>query len=160
MQSDGKDEWTPQSIHDRDLLEECGGDFMYFGCIRYIVALKKGVPFFEHSPMLNDISNLASWSKVSSGLLRLFEGEVLNKRQVVQHFVFQTLFAADWIPSQLAPIQAPTENFREPTIPLTRAPWAAGGATPPPTRAPWANDNARQEGGSSTIPPTKAPWAK
>jgi len=42
--------------------------------------------------MLNDISSIESWSKVSSGLLRLFEGEVLGKLPVVQHFVFGELF--------------------------------------------------------------------
>ena len=42
--------------------------------------------------MLNDISSIETWSKVSSGLLRLFEGEVLGKLPVVQHFVFGELF--------------------------------------------------------------------
>jgi hypothetical protein len=42
--------------------------------------------------MLNDISQLPTWSKVASGLLKLYEGEVLNKRQVVQHFLFGNLF--------------------------------------------------------------------
>ena len=54
--------------------------------------LKTGAPFRETSPMLNDISSIETWSKVSSGLLRLFEGEVLGKLPVVQHFVFGELF--------------------------------------------------------------------
>lgn len=69
---------------------------LYISCIQYIKSLKKGAPFFESSPMLNDISQLPTWSKVSGGLLRLFEGEVLNKKPVVQHFVFGDIFKGEF----------------------------------------------------------------
>lgn len=85
-------EYTPQSIHDNAILEEESNKYLYFGCISYIKQLKKNVPFFESSPMLNDISQLPTWSKVANGLLKLYEGEVLDKRQVVQHFVFGNIF--------------------------------------------------------------------
>ena len=85
-------EYTPESIHDTRVLQEESNRFLYFGCIQYIKELKKNVPFFESSPMLNDISHLPTWSKVASGLLKLYEGEVILKRQVVQHFVFGNLF--------------------------------------------------------------------
>lgn len=85
-------EFTPESIHDNAILEQESDRYMYFGCIKYIKELKKNVPFFESSPMLNDISHLPSWSKVVTGLLKLYEGEVLDKRQVVQHFVFGNIF--------------------------------------------------------------------
>ena len=150
------EELPPSSIHDQSLLENEGDRLMYFGCIRYIKSLKKGVPFFECSPMLNDISNLNGWSKVSSGLLRLYEGEVLKKRPVVQHFVFGKLFPANWKPSQ-APKPPPPGNqcFRSP---VTQAPWAAN-AQLPATRAPWANDE-ESDAKPASMPPTKAPWAK
>jgi len=126
-----QDEYTPASIHDPSTLQSPAGDnFMYFGCIRFIKELKKGVPFFESSPMLNDISQLASWSKVASGLLKMYDGEVLKKRQVVQHFRFGKIFAANWTPSQSHPHEAPTESFRVPAevagggLPSTKAPWA------------------------------------
>lgn len=123
--------YSPESIHDDSLLRRESDTFLYFGCIRYIKTIKTGVPFFESSPMLDDISHLVSWSKVASGLLRLFEGEVLSKRQVVQHFVFGEVFAANWTPSQHER-KAPTEIFRAPARPgkdevafaPTRAPWA------------------------------------
>ena len=120
-----QDEYTPQSIHDPTILEHESDRYMYFGCIRYIRELKRNVPFFESSPMLNDISHLPTWSKVANGLLKLYEGEVLDKRQVVQHFVFGNIFKASWSPSQVEQ-EAPTETFlvkNEPP-PTTRAPWA------------------------------------
>jgi hypothetical protein len=40
-------------------------DYMYFGCIAFIKEVKHGVPFFESSPMLNDISAVPNWEKVS-----------------------------------------------------------------------------------------------
>lgn len=112
-------EYMPESIHDARVLNEESEHYLYFACIRYIKSLKKGVPFFEHSPMLDDISRLPSWTKVSTGLLKLYEGEVLKKRPVVQHFTFGELFAADWEPTG-APVAVPETTWRE----TTKAPWA------------------------------------
>jgi hypothetical protein len=88
------DELTnPRCISDAGLLEHYGDQYLYLSCIRYIQQLKKGVPFFESSPMLYDISQtLPTWDKVARGMLRLYQGEVLDKRQVVQHFVFSKYF--------------------------------------------------------------------
>ena len=83
---------APRSIHDSAILNRLGDKYMYLGCIRYIKELKSSVPFFESSPMLNDISQLPSWGRVSRGLLRLYDGEVLTKLPVVQHFLFGSLF--------------------------------------------------------------------
>lgn len=141
-------DWTPDIIHDEQVLDEESPTFLYLGCIRYVKSLKKGVPFFEHSPMLNDISQLPTWSKVASGLLKLFEGEVLNKRPVVQHFKFCQLFQADWAPSQTQEVGAPRETFR-----------SEAAAVMPPTRAPWAKSSNTSAAGN-ILPPTKAPWAK
>lgn len=143
LEADCGDESVPNLIHRDSVLAKQGDRFLYYGCIRYIKSLKKGVPFFEHSPMLNDISNLPSWKQVASGLLKLFEGEVLKKRQVVQHFVFGNIFSANWTPSEVQK-QAPTTTFRTEAVgPMARAPWAddpdgGRGGMPPPTRAPWA----------------------
>jgi hypothetical protein len=136
-------EYKPSSIHNDELLKSSEGSTMlYFQCIRYIKMLKKGVPFFESSPMLDDISNLANWAKVAGGLLRLFEGEVLSKQPVVQHFVFGDIFKATWDPSQTEQVRAPTSLFNDDNDNgvTTAAPWAAqqGGNMPPVTKAPWA----------------------
>lgn len=87
----------PNIIHKDHVLQSTESQsFLYFTCIRYIKELKKNVPFYESSPMLNDISQLSNWGKVSGGLIRLFEGEVLNKKPVVQHFTFGDIFKGEF----------------------------------------------------------------
>lgn len=67
----------PAVITDHNILKDYGDQFLYLGCIRYIRELKQGVPFFESSPMLYDISQtMPTWDKVARGMLRLYEGEV------------------------------------------------------------------------------------
>jgi hypothetical protein len=83
---------SPKCILDRHLLKSHCDEYLYLSCIRHIQDLKQGVPFFESSPMLNDISSLTTWAQVTRGLLRLYQGEVLEKRQVVQHFLFSKFF--------------------------------------------------------------------
>jgi serine/threonine-protein phosphatase 2A activator len=158
----------PNCITDEGILKDYGDSFLYLSCIRYIRQLKKGAPFYESSPMLYDISQTVPiWDKVARGMIRLFEGEVLDKRVVVQHFVFSRYFPATWNPSQ-AERTAPTQNFRTPVpeggaagIPVTRAPWAtnnsAGAGPTPPTRAPWATNT---NNANADMSPTRAPWAK
>lgn len=58
------DRYVPDSINDEAALRDAD-DYMYFGCIKFIKQVKKGVPFGESSPMLNDISAVPSWEKVS-----------------------------------------------------------------------------------------------
>ena len=130
--ADNNDHWEPSIIRNRPILENYRGTYIYLSCIHFIQQIKPNVPFFESSPMLNDISHLGSWSKVMAGLLRLFEGEVLDKLPVVQHFVFGNIFKASWTPSRKGPLEAPKRTFisgpggDEITfgMPVTRAPWA------------------------------------
>ena len=81
----------PCTISDVPRLQEEAGEYMYMAAILFIRTVKKG-HFGEHSPMLNDISNLDSWQRVAAGLIRMYEGEVLGKLPVVQHLRFGTLF--------------------------------------------------------------------
>ncbi|KAJ1499928.1 Serine/threonine-protein phosphatase 2A activator 1 [Coelomomyces lativittatus] len=48
-------------------------------------------PFFEHSPMLYDISGVPSWHKVNSGMLKMYIAEVCQKFPIVQHVFFGAL---------------------------------------------------------------------
>jgi Phosphotyrosyl phosphate activator (PTPA) protein len=163
LKADGDDEdhYKPSCIHEPSILNRDAETFLFFGCIQHIKNLKKNVPFFESSPMLNDISHLENWNKVSSGLLRLFEGEVLKKRQVVQHFVFGNIFSANWVPSEEPRREPPSgqATFRTTTPTIRAVPLA------PMVRAPWATDEQQNTGSStssssSPMPPTRAPWAK
>lgn len=61
---------------------------LYVNAIAFIFKLKLG-PFHEHSPVLYDIHKSVSlWSKVETGLLKMYEVEVFGKFPVVQHFWF------------------------------------------------------------------------
>lgn len=61
---------------------------LYVNAIAFIFMIKRG-PFNEHSPIIYDIHKTVSlWAKVLSGLLKMYEVEVLGKFPVVQHFWF------------------------------------------------------------------------
>jgi serine/threonine-protein phosphatase 2A activator len=84
----------PRSIHDADIVVSFARDYMYLACIEFINKVKTG-PFFEHSMYLNDVSNVVSWKKINSGLLKMYEAEVLGKFPVIQHFPFGKLLKFD-----------------------------------------------------------------
>jgi hypothetical protein len=48
----------------------------YLACIQFIREVKSGAPFGEHSPVLNNISDLKSWAAVNEGLKKMYCGEV------------------------------------------------------------------------------------
>ena len=69
------------------------GRNMYFSAIGFIYDVKKG-PFWEHSPILYDISGVkAGWAKINKGMIKMYNAEVLSKFPVVQHFPFGSLLA-------------------------------------------------------------------
>ncbi|KAJ3359332.1 Serine/threonine-protein phosphatase 2A activator [Allomyces javanicus] len=81
---------TPRCITKKDVVSHFARDYMYLACIDFIYKMKQG-PFFEHSPMLYDISGVPLWSKVNSGLLKMYIAEVLSKFPIVQHMKFGEL---------------------------------------------------------------------
>ncbi|XP_058096866.1 uncharacterized protein LOC131242313 [Magnolia sinica] len=80
----------PKSIHNEDILENFADEFMYLSCVAFVRKVKKGV-FAEHSPLLDDISGVPTWSKVNSGMLKMYRAEVLEKVPIMQHFLFGSL---------------------------------------------------------------------
>ncbi len=91
----GTFELSPDCIHNEDLLEKERDNYMYLGCIHFIKSVKKGVPFGESSPTLNDISGVPNWNKVAQGMVKMYCGEVLNKLPVVHHLRFGSILAFD-----------------------------------------------------------------
>lgn len=70
--------------------ESFSKDYMFFGCIKFILQVKNG-PFAEHSNQLWNISAVQTWAKVNSGLIKMYKAEVLAKFPVVQHVLFGSL---------------------------------------------------------------------
>ncbi|KAI9029909.1 hypothetical protein CLU79DRAFT_733109 [Phycomyces nitens] len=81
----------PASAMKPDIIEAYSNEYMYLKCLEYIREVKTG-PFFEHSPMLFDISGAASWNKINRGMAKMYIAEVLKKVPVIQHFPFGFLF--------------------------------------------------------------------
>ena len=161
-QLQGNDMVTPDdSVSDDRRVTDLAGDYMYLGCVKFIKEVKAGVPFGESSPMLNDMSAVPSWSKMTSGMLKMYEGEVLDKFPVVQHLRFGKLFPMSWEPTKPAPGEVPVparpSHMMMRTSSLQLAPAGSGPGMPvvPVTgMAPWAKAPA------AAGEPTAAPWAK
>jgi len=83
---------NPGDIHKDSILRDFSEEYIYLSCIKFIKEVKKGVPFHESSPMLNDISAAVSWQKVANGLVKMYQAEVLHKFPVAKHIYFGTIF--------------------------------------------------------------------
>lgn len=147
----------PSAITKAELVEHYRESNMYFSAIAFINDVKKG-PFWEHSPLLYDISGIKDgWGKINKGMIKMFNAEVLAKFPVVQHFHFGSLYSWDLDPEASA---APTSVHV-----ASRSAAEARPAAPQPgvgTAAPWAQPATRTPGPAgpgTAFPPTRAPWA-
>lgn len=145
----GNEALPPRAAAVADTRAAAAGAWLYFDAVTFVCDVKAAAPFAEHSPILHDLSGLASWTKVADGLAKMYRGEVLSKLPVVQHFAFGSLFAATWTPS------------RPPTLPEATAHAAAVAARDSTSRARAAADEAAAH--AATVPVdrpegTAAPW--
>lgn len=83
----------PKSIHDPDLLDMYGKEYMYLSCIQFINSVKTA-SLRWHSPMLDDISSAKSWEKINQGMIKMYKAEVLSKVPIMQHFLFGSIIQA------------------------------------------------------------------
>ncbi|RKP38487.1 protein phosphatase-like protein 2A regulatory subunit B [Dimargaris cristalligena] len=86
----GSTRYTPAIISENEQAASLAPDYMLMRCIQFIKDIKQG-PFFEHSPVLHDISGVPYWTKVNKGLQKMYVGDVLSKFPVVQHLPFGNL---------------------------------------------------------------------
>jgi serine/threonine-protein phosphatase 2A activator len=97
---------------------------MYTLSLHRISLFKRGAAFREHSPLLFSLSEFPNWTKPHSGLLKMYQAEVLGKRVVVQG-----LFIGGWCWGENMPA-AVERKEPEPApavtaMPATAAPWAS-----------------------------------
>jgi serine/threonine-protein phosphatase 2A activator len=111
-QLEGHPEQRPSCIHDDRAVADGAPAYLYLAAVAFVRGVKRG-PLRETSPMLSDISQLPAWGRVTAGMLRMYEAEVLGKLPIVQHFLFGSLVRFDPDPTAEGPAEA------------TRAPGAA-----------------------------------
>ena len=111
---------TPKSARSRHLVSDHAEQYLYMRAIEKLLRTKSGL-FEEHSPMLYDICGMPSWDEVCDGLIRMWEGEVLGKFPVAQHFLFCEDLPASWA----APDGSPPAS-----LPVPRGPAALRGFKP------------------------------
>ncbi|GFS58740.1 hypothetical protein NPIL_563291 [Nephila pilipes] len=80
----------PRSFPEEGFAESNANEYMFMGCIKFINQVKTG-PFSEHSNQLWNISGVVTWEKVNSGLIKMYQKEVLGKFPVIQHVLFGSL---------------------------------------------------------------------
>ncbi|KAK4176830.1 putative serine/threonine-protein phosphatase 2A activator [Triangularia setosa] len=129
----------PASVTSKQTVEDYRKTNMYFGAIGFIYDVKKG-PFWEHSPMLFDISGIKDgWGKINKGMVKMYRAEVLGKFPVVQHFGFGGLWRWEQDPElareaggQSVHVQSQPQSSgtgQGGVTGGTKAPWAMGGVT-------------------------------
>jgi serine/threonine-protein phosphatase 2A activator len=162
---------SPGDVAKKNVVDRERTHNMYFAAIGFINDVKTG-PFWEHSPILFDISGVRSgWGKINKvrrrmgrsqsiilittqGMIKMYNAEVLSKFPVVQHFPFGSLFS--WEQDANAPLPTQSAHTMSQPAGTSRSAGAsiAGPPAPHGTSAPWAS---LQHG--TTMAPTAAPWA-
>lgn len=164
------------SVTKADIVQEERTRNMYFSAVGFIYDMKRG-PFWEHSPMLFDISGVrAGWGKINKGMIKMYNAEVLSKFPVVQHFPFGSLFRWEKDHNAVEPLPTthtnsqPLRNPHDMSQPMgARNPSHTGTMIPPPaapgplnsgtsTAAPWAKHASKPPIGM-VEGVTRAPWA-
>ncbi|KAI1263265.1 phosphotyrosyl phosphatase activator [Xylariaceae sp. FL1019] len=139
----------PSTVTKAEYVDEERKRNLYFSAIGFINDVKKG-PFWEHSPILFDISGIKDgWGKINKGMIKMFNAEVLSKFPVVQHFPFGSLYSWDQ-DADAPPPQQSVHMVNQPIASSSMPP--PGGAASGRTAAPWAK--------ATGIPPPMGPSSR
>ncbi|KAK7750741.1 Serine/threonine-protein phosphatase 2A activator 1 [Diatrype stigma] len=142
----------PATVVKSEYVDEERKRNMYFSAIGFINDVKKG-PFWEHSPILFDISGVKDgWGKINKGMIKMFNAEVLSKFPVVQHFHFGSLFSWEQDPDATTPEQ----SIHLTNQPMTYSPMPAAGGGGAGMAAPWAQTTAMPP--PSGVPNSRGPF--
>lgn len=80
----------PKAIPDPEMAQMLARENQFFACLAFIHQVKSG-PFHEHSNQLWNISAVPNWTKVFTGLIKMYRAEVLCKFPVLQHALFGSI---------------------------------------------------------------------
>lgn len=89
---------TPKDVLNKVIAHKEASQNLYFWAIDFVHTMKRG-NFFEHSPMLFDISNVATWTKIHRGMIKMYQDEVFGKFPVIQHLWFGRLYSLNPVSS-------------------------------------------------------------
>ncbi|CAG9863250.1 unnamed protein product [Phyllotreta striolata] len=120
----GTDKFDTACFLKDNVVREFASEYMFLSCIQYINEVKTG-PFAEHSNQLWSISGVSTWSKINSGLIKMYKAEVLSKYPLVQHIYFGSIFTLN--PAEpgasvrkpktvVLSSGVPSTEFKEPTL--------------------------------------------
>lgn len=109
----------PVKFVEDQVIDELRNQYMFISCIDYIRQVKTG-NFAEHSNQLWSISAVPSWTKISTGLIKMYQKEVLGKFPVVQHIYFGSLFTLTSMPdnTRLPNVKLGEQGLMGPPLPV------------------------------------------
>jgi serine/threonine-protein phosphatase 2A activator len=145
---------SPSGVTNAAIVKDFKDSNFYFAAVQFIYDVKKG-PFWEHSPVLYDISGIKDgWAKINKGMLKMYAAEVLGKFPVVQHFPFGSLLEWERV-SGAEPLPTSIHCQQLPANVAPAKPMSGGVSVG--TKAPWAGlkTTMQADGG---IPSTRAPF--
>ncbi|ORX34804.1 Phosphotyrosyl phosphatase activator [Kockovaella imperatae] len=102
---------------------------MYTLSLHRVTLFKRGASFSEHSPMLHQLSTFPDWKKPHGGLRKMFLGEVIGKRVVIQSIWIGGLCGGDEVEQRLESQGIKVTGLKDVAsqdspITVTKAPWA------------------------------------
>jgi serine/threonine-protein phosphatase 2A activator len=168
---------SPKYVNNRSVVYQYCTKNLYINAIAFIYKVKKG-PFFEHSPILYDVSNIKTWEKILKGMIKMYDAEVFGKFPVIQHFYFGGVLFS-WVnvkDGSALPTMSNEENIDQLKKGISDDWKEKVRYNPPITAAPWKKTSSLEEdlvnqsvGWGSTRAPvtgqqgpsvTRAPWPK